>query len=163
MKKTIIILLFTFCWACGYSVSLSAGLSVSIPTNDTILKKKKIRICDSLLGKIVGEGSCSDFAFYVFEKVYGYHEDVIMKAPFKNKHLIAYLQVGDLILIKKARLIKEGDVMMVIEKHLAIIYDIIDDCRIALIHQSLGESVHIENYNFCKIKYRDRIMVILPD
>ena len=138
-------MLFNFWWICGYSQE----------------NKRIIEICDSLLGKKVGGGNCGEFVLYVLNEVYGKNKYPHWGVLYRNKPFIPYLQAGDNIIIKKAFVAKEGNIMMVFKKHSAIVYHVIDDCRIALIHQSKGMNVCIEKFNFCG--GRGKIKVIISD
>mgnify|MGYP000017106031 CR=1 FL=1 len=147
MKKIIIILLFTFCWTCGYSQG----------------NKRIIEICDSLLGKKVLRGYCGDFTYYVLNKL---TDDEVKKYVdiFKWKDKFPYdltLYSGDQILIKKGVKLPETDLyneMKFKRGHIAFIHHWIDDCTVALIHQYIPKSVCIEKFEICKM-YKGKIEI----
>jgi len=174
MKKVIIILLFNFCWVCGYS---AGG---SIPE----LNKQIIKICDSLLGQKIGNGGCGEFNLYVM-KMFGYYEKGIYYkiSEFKNGdftykllqldsiHSKRYLEIykfknkcplafkflpGDVIFMKWN--VKLPGWKVGRRGHTAFIHHRIDDYSVALIHQYKGKNVCIEKFEIYKM-YKGTIVI----
>ncbi len=134
MKKIVIILLFTFCWVCGYS------LGDSIPE----LNKRVLRICDSLMGKKIDNGDCDEFAYYVALRLGGGYA-----VRLNKKYVPERILPGDYIIIKKrAPIIYRGKEIKSAFVHVAFIHHRVNSNTFALIHQMEGINVCIENFQF---------------
>ncbi|MBW8051057.1 MAG: hypothetical protein FVQ77_12110 [Cytophagales bacterium] len=160
MKKIVIILLFSLCWACGYSQA----------------NKRIIEICDSLLGKKVGGGHCRHFTNYVLNKFFDNEEKYVLTFQWKDKfpswagrfsplwERIPYdltLCPGDKILIKRGTILSFTDPFeeqKFKRGHVAFIHHWVDECTVALIHQYKPKSVCIDNFEICKM-YKGKMKI----
>lgn len=150
MKKIIIILLFTFCWDCGYSQG------DSIPE----LNKRVLRVCDSLLGQKIGKGRCSDFVNYVARKINFKYVKVVGKIKKSYTHEFNILP-GDILFIKRTKLVYLGKTHR-FPGHVAIIHHKLDNYNFVIIHQYKGVNICTENFPIGGM-YRGKIEIHRPD